>query len=428
MKIGWAKFTMSMELDYNEARNGHGEERPMMLKGMLDRGHSVVLLTPVLQRDLKILGIAKTGKRPPGIVDNSWLKGINYRPDGFADDCDVLIVENGPDNFTFTDPYFKIPQIRRAMELIDEFRGLVILNQSDPLLPFPLWRLTHSEYPWSHPKNKCRNEGKGTEEYGWGDYEEMFREKTVVVMGKCPWPRKEYPWHMTGNRARYDFFAKRRLVNFVYLPTGYDKHFIPHIKFNWDSKQRGLGLIYAGFPRSRVQSFRKFYGNHLDKTNVFGPWESGADRKKLLEEFRSKGMVWHGFLKGFTNITEAYSCSKCCVNLMPKRAQPLGWVVNRLFEAVASNCLVLGDEETAGIDRYVPEAMIVNAGNVRRVIDLILSATRKQYIELLEEQRSLIGCLDYDYVVSELEGIIDKFLSRPYCSAKKRTRSLKCLK
>jgi len=407
MKIGWAKFTMSMELDYNTARNGHGEERPMMLKGMLDRGHSVVLLTPVLQRDLAILEIAKSGKRPPGIVDNRWLKGLTYRPEGFANDCDVLIVENGPDNFTFTDPYFKIPQIRRAMEIIDNYEGLVILNQSDPLLPFPLWRLTCAPYQWSHARNKCRTKGKGTEEHGWGDYKELFLNKKVVVMGKCPWPKTIYPWSFCGNRHRYDFFARKRLVNFAYLPTGYDKHFIPHIKFDFCEKD--WDLVYAGFPRSRVQSFRKFYGAHLDRTHVFGPWDGGAEKKKLLEEATSAGMTWHGFLNGFPNITGAYNRSKCCVNLMPKRAQSLGWVVNRLFEAVASNCLVLGDADTAGIESYVPRKLIVDSDNIGYVIGLVLSLTGRQYMEFLEEQKSLIGYIDYDHIIYRLMHIVKRF-------------------
>lgn len=407
MKIGWAKFAMSMELDYNTARNGHGEERPMMLKGMLDRGHSVVLLTPVLRRDLAVLEIAKKGKRPPGIVDNRWLKGLEYRADGFADDCDILIVENGPDNFTFIDPHFKIPQIRRAMELIDRFQGLVILDQSDPLLPFPLWRLTSSPYPWSHPKNKIRTLGKGTEEYGWGDHDEMFKNKTVVVMGKCPWPKSKYPWAMDGPRHRYGYFAMERLVNFAFLPTGYDKHFIPHLKPTWEGKH--WDMVYAGFPRSRVQVFRKFYGDNLSRTHVFGPWDSGKDRKKLLDEFTAEGMTWHGFLNGFPNITEAYNRSKCCVNLMPKRAQPIGWIVNRLFESVFSNCLTLGDRDTAGIERYVPNEFIVDDATIGPVIEWVLGMSRREYFGKLGEQYDMVSHLDYHYIVGKLEEIIERF-------------------
>jgi len=406
MKIGWVRLTMATELDYNISKNGLGEERPMLFKGFLDRGHKVKLLTPVKKKDQKTLQAAKNGDSFENcIVDNSWLKKLEYDPKGFADNCDVLVIENGPLNFTFIDPFFKIPQIRRAIEIINRFEGLVIFYQTDPLLPFPFWRMTMAKYPWSHPKNTPRKTGKGLETHGWGDFDEIFKNKKILVIGKSPKPN-EFARANNGPRFSYNRFRKKGLMKFDYLPTGYDKYFMPHIKPVFEKKKKDL--IYVGFPRSRTNAFKRYYGNYLDRTHVYGPWDL-TSRIDFLERCRLEGMKWYGFIDGFPNITKAYSRSKISINLMPEKAQELGWITSRVYESVFSGCITLGEERTFGIEKCVPAELMIDTFNSDVIIGKILDYSKQEYTDKISEQYGMVRHLNYNYIVKKFEKLVKKY-------------------
>jgi hypothetical protein len=406
MKIGWAKLTMPIEIDYNIASSGLGEERPMLFRNMLNRGHVVKILTPIKKLDVITLNGIKNGKRYEETVNSEWMKGLEYNPEGFADDCEVLVIENGPLNFTFIDHYTNQPQMRRAIDIINRFNGLVIFYQTDPLLPFPLWRFTMSERNWTHPNNNVRITGKGVEADGWADPGEIFNNKKILVLGKCPLPNPDFPYAMNGPRFRYDYFYDSKLVSFDFMPTGYDSFFIPHI--NTDFNKKIFPLVYMGFPRSRNNRFKSLYKNNMNKLNVWGPWNSKT-RYKYLEKYKSMGMQWHGYLNGYIGITEAYSKAKISINLIPKRAMDLCWITSRLFESVWCNCICLGDELTKNIENYIPKDLIIDRYSCQNKIEEILNMSELQYTETLVKQYNLISHLNYDYIVTKFEELVQKY-------------------
>lgn len=404
MRIAWTKMTMTMELDFNQASNGLGEERPMLFKSMLERGHSVKLLTPIKKQDIIELEKAKTDSCD-GVVNNNWMKGIEYDPSGFADGCDVLIIENGPLNITFIDHLTNQPQIRRVVDIINRFNGLVIWYQTDPLLPFPFWRLTMAPRPWSHFENNVRNKRAAVEDDGWGDFDELFNDKKVVCIGKAV--RVDlFASEMDGERFRYKYFEDKGLISFDYLPTGYDHYFLPHINHDW--RQKIYPLTYLGFPRSRMAAFKKFYGQFLENVHVYGPWDGGDIKKGFLDEFRAGGMRWYGYAKGYLEITKMYDESLCCINLVPGKGQDLGWITNRVFESIFCGCLVLGDKGSYAINDYVPEELLVDEMNVKEVVERIINFSQQEYCDLMNKQYAKVEFLNYDYIVSYLEALIRK--------------------
>lgn len=416
MRIGWAKLTMSMEIDFNNAENGFGEERPMIFKSLLDRGHSLKLLTNLKKDDRKLLERIKTGIVDKQLVDNSWMQNIEYEPHGDAKDCSVLVIENGPLNMTFMDSYTEQPHIRKVVDIINSFEGLVIFYQSDPLLPFPFWRLTMAERPWSHPDNNVRNKRPAVEADGWADYDEIFKNKKIVCLGKSVKGIDDpdaYPNSMDSDRFKYDYFHKENLISFDFMPTGYDLYFIPHIKKLPDQFDDKLfPLIYIGFPRSRVSYFKNLYGRNLHRTHTYGPWDADEIRKEVLLKFKDQGMKWYGYVKGFTEITQAYSEAKCCFNLIPRKGQELGWISNRLFESVFCGCITFGDKETYGIGNYIPEELILDETNCDIKIEEIVNCNKNEYYDIWYKQYSKIKHLDYQFIIQEFETLIGKHLTK----------------
>jgi hypothetical protein len=346
-----------------------------------------------------------SGSYNNGVVNNEWMKNLEYEPDGFADDCDVLVVENGPLNITFIDHYTNQPMIRRVIDIVNKFNGLVIWYQTDPLLPFPFWRLTMAERPWSHSDNNVRNKVAAVEDDGWGDFSEIFGNKINVCIGKALEVEK-FPDAMNGERFRYKHFLEKGLISFKYIPTGYDHHFLPHIKYDWNKKV--YPMTYIGFPRSRMSSFRKFYEPFMENVHVYGPWE-GSGKTEFLNEFRNIGMRWYGHAKGYIDITQMYDESLCCVNLAPGKAQDIGWITNRVFESIFCGCLVLGDKETVGISNYVPQELMVDETNIREVVKRIFESTQQEYVDLMNKQYSMVKHLNYDYIVAEFENLLQKY-------------------
>jgi hypothetical protein len=340
------------------------------------------------------------------------MQGIHYdRVASNTKGCDVLVIENGPLNMTFMDSDTNQPHIRKVVDIINKFEGLVIFYQSDPLLPFPFWRLTHAERPWSHPDNNVRNKRAAVEADGWADYDEIFKNKKILCVGKG----LKIGWEdaMASDRFNYPFFKQNNLISFDFMATGYDRYFIPHIKDqNFDGKLFDLG--YVGFPRSRVQFFKKFYGKYLDKTHTVGPWDKDAVAREVLDDFRDKGMKWYGYLKGYIEVTQFYNETKYCMNLLPRKGQELGWISNRMFESVHCGCVTFGDKDTYGIEHYVPNPLIIDFNKPHdAALEHFLSYGKQDWECLWYYQYDKIKNWDYaNYVIPHFENLVSKYSSK----------------
>jgi len=397
MKISWAKVSMSMEVDYNLARNGFAEERSMLMKNLTEDGHQIEILTPITKDDEKTMEGVKLGKDYEERVSTKWLANIDYRPDGFSSsDSDILFIENGPLNFTFIDHHTGQPQLRRIMDIINHHEGLVFMYQSDPLLPFPLWRFSMADIPWSDSENTIRTTGRGEEECGWGDYDELFKNKRIVILTKAMKHDSLFLEMMSGPRFRYDYFYENNLIDFAFMQTGYDLSFINFLNRKWENKE--YKLSYIGFPRSRIRSFKDFYGPFLTQTHTWGPWFSDSVRSKISEKLESEGMTWHGFVYGYPKICEAHAKTVVEFNLIPHKANQLGWISNRYFESVFCGCINLCDKSTFGMEAYCPEDMIVDEFSSISKVNEILAMSKQEYEENWDRQFRMVEGLNYGYI------------------------------
>jgi len=150
MLIGWARLTMSVELDMNTARVGYTEMRSGWMKALQKAGHTVKVLTPFSKETDRVWGElkAETYTTREGEWSVKWIKDIEYEPMGDASDCDLLIVENAPVNLMYGCKFTEQPQIRRVVDILNSYKGVVVVEHSDPDLPFPFKKLAFAEKDW----------------------------------------------------------------------------------------------------------------------------------------------------------------------------------------------------------------------------------------------------------------------------------------
>lgn len=362
MKIAFARMTMSVDIDWNNACMNCCEMRFAFFKRMVERGHSIKIYTPMSKHAEKSWYDIRSGKyEPPNgkrFVDNSYIKYLEYEPTGLVDKkTDVLMVETGATNFMFGCRYTKQPQLRRIAELLDNYEGMVILYQTDPDLPFPLWKFAKAKRDWYHKKNPYRNGNyKGfpnLESYGWGSYNEIFKNKKVLLVTfslDVPYLKENYD----GSRDRYAWFAKNGLIDVVGSVTPYCKDYVENIKFNYEPK---FDVLYSGYPRGRFNRFEKLMMNKdTVRRVVTGPW----DKKKELPLIEEDGIEYMGFIDYFYQIPYFTNKAKCLLHLAVPKSRKFSWSTSRIMEAINSKTVAFYDGDLTFYDDLVGREFALN--------------------------------------------------------------------
>ena len=346
MKIGWCKLTMLLELDFNLAKVGYCEMRVGWIRAMQKQGHTIKVLTPFTKETADTY--AKLQKDADynygGKFPIDWIGDIEYDPKGGAADCDLLIVECAATNFMFTDKITGQPCMRRVCDILNGYKGLVVIEQSDPDLAFPFWKFARSKYDWEHKDNPYRNnthKGKeNLEDYGWATHDEIFKDKKYLVVIKSQDIEAAIKT-MDGTRYGYKRLYEEGVIDVAYIGQVYD----PALTGGWGFNEvPHYDLIYAGYPRNREKDFQKYMFDQpfYMQLAVIGPWH-----KKKYEELAEDLSLHHinneGCVK-WVEVPEFISKSKASLYLGVPRAKKLSWETSRPFEAVFCGTIVIYDD------------------------------------------------------------------------------------
>lgn len=398
MRIGYVRMCGSIQLDYAKGTATGLEDRICLIKSLVKLGHTVIVYSAMARHEKKLFESKEVFS---GYLE--FLNGVFYRPEGFPDKdkCRFLIVEVGTTNMMFSTG--GKPHIRRMLEVVDSFFGVVIWNQTDVLLPIPFWQMAKTKYPWGHKKNGYNNpkyRGDGwTIDSGWGTYDEVFgKDKINVVAGKTNDVDQFISMMSKSGRCRYNAFDKLR---YAYYPSFIDQT-LRDARFDTVCKKSKWDLIYCGWQKRRKKDFDKFVmGYTLGKVAVFGKWPD-----KTIEQYPN--VNWGGFLKYFWQIDKRIHNSLCSIQIGENATIALRWMTLRPFEIITDRSIVLCDSRL--FDKYsYPFIGVKNADEVRRAIRRIRRMAFKERERLNERMMDGIKPRLMKYAGKKMIGIYELY-------------------
>jgi hypothetical protein len=414
MKIGWARLTMLIELDLNIVTTGYAEMRTGYMRSLIEAGHTIKILTGMGNKSEDTWQrVNSVGYEPQEQKYNvDWLKSVEYDPKAFADDCELLIVENSACNWMFGCKYTGQPSIRRCVDILNSYTGLVIIEQSDPDLPFPFGKMSLAEFGWSHPDNPSKagteKDFDELEKWGWADPFEIWDDKRYLVTTRgldIEAVIKEGMFN--GIRFQYQKLQEEGAIGVVCVPQTWDFDCIAgNIGFNENPKYE---MIFTGYPRtdSRERDFCDIFlslSPIIDRA-VCGPWEK-AKRQDLKNQLLYNYIEYVGNL-AWCELPEFIHQSKFSLFLAVKRSYNLNWQTNKPFEAISCGSVLLFNEmpylaEWFGVD------FVINAFNVDKWAYIIKHITEEDRKTLWQFQFERIRHKDWNYFLVELQSHLKK--------------------
>lgn len=420
MNIVYTRITQSIDINPFSITQGQAQERIIFFQKLIERGHRLKVIAPFTKNSEKLLeDVKKRGIVKAKGFDVSWMKKIIYKPEGLPSSKDeVMIVENGPANVMFAGKHIDGLPLLRCKDAIAKFKGLLLLHQADPDLPFPLYKYTHSKYPWSHKKNAYRIETKNNafadgkynfknhdclESHGWGDYDDFFDgSKTVVLLSKSMCPSviaKAY----NGPRNRYDYLEEKGLITIEGLPTVHSE-----LYYRGFNKNPKYDVLYQGYPRNREKDFIKYFCDMPRRLSMVttGPW----NEKKIKQSLYSSNQTWLGYLVGLREVDAVAHDTRCTLQLGVPRAKKLQFVTGRHFESVFSGSVVFYDHEFNVMERYLGSdfALHDKEDAARKYVMISKMSNDKRYL-LWRYQYELCKKYTYDWYMLKFEKLCEKY-------------------
>jgi len=401
MKIGYLKFTMNMELDFTAGKIGNIEGRATLFKAIVDAGWDLTLYSQISAHDEQVYFERKYSNEYG--IDNRWISKIDYRAGGkVKPNTDLLIVENGPDNWLFRTRYGinygNQPFVRRCAEVLNTYQGLVFILNIHPDVPFPLDKMAYCDVPYGSNRNVYRSGNGSDVKHGWASWDEVCKDKKLVFFNQA-----------YNQEAYLDAFDKKRQgyrkhkVKFYRLPILYGDWLIPENIRGWFRKKPHFELVYMGYPRYREKEFRQFFFDISEaKIDSWGPWNKKANLK-FKEEATNNGIKVHDFLPAQVQCTLKYQNSKVTLGLISKKLQACGWVTHRTLESIHSGCILLGLRNAEGISDYLDDDFLV--GDKEEFVSKIKQVLNWSYIQRKhahEEQFKKIKKYDGEFMLKYL--------------------------
>ncbi len=410
MKIAWARLSLYVELDPYTSMGGYTEIRFMMLRELIRRGHEVTIFTPIPMKSEVLMHKIKSGtfKQPSDGLDYEWIKKLKYEPKGFPDKSyQVLYVENGTASWMYHDRYWDGAQIRRCVEVIDAFRGLVIFDHVDPDLPFPLYKMSGMpKYDFDHSKNpyrKGRNGLKGItdlEDYSWGTNKELFENKKLLLWVHTSDIQRAIDMHAGGGRCRYKQLVDEKLLKVASFPSCCYNYGL-NTEFNHNPE---FDVMYTGYPRGREKMFEENFSDMPDnlKMAVTGPWERRGRKDKTTLNSNVTNL---GYLAGFINMTHmVHNRSKSVLCLCVSRTKTLNWVTYRHLEVVFSKSIGFYDKRYSSMDKYLgPEFALGDKADVMKKYLWVKQMTSEERYKVWKYQYDMCKRYNMSYAVSVFE-------------------------
>lgn len=411
MKIGWIKFTMNLEFDFNTAKTGAGQERGPIARTMVHNGHKITVYTPLTKVERKVREeVIKAGKQV-GDWDNTFLKDMGYEPTKLPTDLDVLIIENAALNLTFYDKANEMPQLRRTVEVINAHKGLCIFTNGDPDLPFPFWKLAGCKMDWKHKKNPYRldkdtSEYTDLELYGWATHDEIFKNKTWVFAIRSE-QTEEVVNSLAGGRCRLPYFVEKGLVNVESMFTGQTNEFFDKFKVREEPTH---DVLCQGYPRNREKDFEDLFLYSVNYFNLAatGQWDKGknVEFRDMCVEY---GVNILGFVDGLQNLYKVVNDSMACIHIGVGKTKKLGWLTGRWLETIFCKSICLWDDKLAGYDKYLDRRFSINKDNADKRYKGLKSLSYEDREKLWAYQYDMVKHLTIKTWVDEFEAICKKY-------------------
>ena len=415
MKIGWCRLTMLVEIDLNQGDVGFTGMRTGYMRELVKQGHTVKLLTKLTKPATASYEHIKSGGDPKelGAWDCSWFEGLEHAPDEDASDCDLLIVESSACNWMFHTN--GKPAIRRCAEILDSYKGKVIIEQSDPDLPFPFGKLAMAEFEYSHEDNPYRlkkeKDHDGLEAYGWADHSEIFDDKEYYVCVRAESAEALMLDGMAkGKRFRYDDLVGRDNFHIVAMPQTYDFEHHNVLVSDRDTNEKEYDFIYTGFPRSdqRERKFDNYFlGNptdHIIQRAVCGPWEKKSREHKLYD-LKVACVDYAGKLP-WAELPVFINKSKFTLYLGVSKAYLMNWQTNKPFETISSGSILLHDDINY-LNEWFGGMFMLDDDNRELWMYIMYNATDKELSLMRKYQYNKIKHRSWDVYVGKLSEEID---------------------
>lgn len=398
MKIGLIKFCSTVSLDVlNSTSNDGSDDRFGFLRELINRGHEITIFSPMIK------GTRNNPKEERWITGDDiesipkelhFIKQIGYAPGELPIGkfkVDVLLADAGVGSMAFPNNYHEEPGspegslIRRFVHVLNAHKGPVFYLHNDPSLPFYFRQLAGRKYPWGHKNNGYTNpikENRGEKwvrDSGWADHDEIFKDKTSIVLTRCLPSKFEYMIdNFNVDRAGYKEFSN--LLNFEYVPPAYaydlakEYNHVENIEYP---------LFYSGGDRRRRISFRKFYEEMGVPTFVSGKWAEEA-----MVTF--DGINFMGWLENRRALLDGLNKSGAVVQIQPKDAAHMGWWTARTMEAAACRTMGFIDGSITSASDLVFDKWFVlnNKTEARHKLYAFLSMPLKDRIKLIDTQLS----------------------------------------
>lgn len=412
MKIGWCRLTMLIRIDLNKTTVGFSGMRTGYMRALVEQGHEIKVLSPMDKESIATYDtVHEALDQPEGepLWDTSWIKGLEYAPDADADDCDLLVVESSACNWMFGCSVTKQPAIRRCAEILDSYKGTVIIEQSDPDLPFPFGKLAEADVPYDAEENCYRNDIKVVENHGWGSPKEIWENKKYCVCVRASSPEALFEDGMAcGSRFQYDTLQSEGKINIIAMPQAYDfKNHNVLVEELHGEKQ--YDLVYTGYPRSGSRE-KKFWQNFMYHHNcvnraVCGPWEKNK-HVDLKNDLLYHYIDYVGNLS-WAELPQFLNKSKFALYIGVSKAYLMDWQTNKPFEAISSGAVLIFDEINY-LTEWFGEEFIITESNRDWWSFICKHITDKDQRALWQCQWDMICGMDWNNYLNILQSAMFK--------------------
>lgn len=354
MNVGYLRLNLAISLDYNKtSTEGGHSERLGLFKMFVDNGNNVKILTTIKKDHEHCL------------QDPIWQGKITYDK-GNPAGCDFLFIEQGPTNTTFTDKDGSYMQ--QVVDILEKFEGLVFYHQSDLALEIPIAEL---DKKWNNPevkpnniKNMCKFE--------------MMKHRKFVILTKAKHTQMFLDLMDKKYRAKY----KTLKLPCYTFNVPYPDFLIPKLENIKNKTLSYVGNQRDAFRINNMQNFlsksKMFYDYDI---NVWGKWEK-----------QFPGITYHGKTNNESETIKIYNESKLTFLNTDKVMYQCGTLTQRIFEANAAGCLLVGLKGMYKIEEeLLPELLINDATDMVNIVRKINSLTPDEYLFMLEKQQQKLN-------------------------------------
>lgn len=331
MKIGFHRYSQACDIDfYTASAKLLGTElRVGLLEALVQLGHQIVVLSHVPASQTWLF---KNQDHP--IYDYSWMKNVEYLPDGVPQDLDLLIIENST-----TNAFYGGDNLLRTAEILKNIHDThcVVYQHADvtDAVAVPLSRIYNAVADPNLDPINLKNIFGGTELNGnqWTIWSHACNDE--AVMGA------------KGNNVSYHRWSNKH----VGFSLGYSENFDrPLASFK---EEEMVDIVYIGGEKSEFRNKRLFElagSGNCCKRVLFGNWKNPPD-----------GWYYGGTIEGHGRAYAFLPMGKACIGVSDKWPYASGQLTSRLTMAIRAGCISFADHLWSCLDRIFGQAAIIES-------------------------------------------------------------------